>query len=202
MENENEDSWASEAAEISRLKTQGLWIPGPTTALEILRRTENERSHQAYIAWLLDPTAEHQLGSRFLTVVLAEFSDIKLSEAELHSATVRIEYSRPESRADIVVSLRGHPVLVIELKTGSSEGIEQLRRLADDSTWTFAPALLFLTPNGTEPGDPRFTPRSFKHLREWLRAVLSSAPAPQGVAAANARANAADYLATLDRICT
>lgn len=192
--------WSDLATDLESLKRRGLWLPGPTAALEVLGLTGVERAHQAYIAWLLDPRGTHGLGEAVLASVLQLCGAADGSPDALRAARVKSENVRERSRADIVVSMPER-TLVIELKVHSGEGDEQTRRLADDYADSPRPCLVFLTLNGDQPLDPRFQSRRLDELAICLRAALAAAPEPQGDTRARGRAVAADYLYALKRKC-
>jgi hypothetical protein len=192
--------WSSRAAELDDLRRQGLWLPGPAAALEVLGQTGLERAHQAYIAWLLNPRGSHGFGAQVLINLEHHCGSEELSTRQLSAALVKIEDARAQSRADIVVSMPEH-TLVIELKVHSGEGDEQTRRLADDHAKSPSPLFVFLTLNGDQPLDARFKPMFLKNLAACIRAALRDAPLPRNQAEERGRATAVDYVYALERKC-
>ena len=76
---EEQEVWRSRADELDNLRRQGLWLPGPAAALEVLAQTGLERAHQAYIAWLLNPCSTHGLGAQVLINLLRHLTLEELS---------------------------------------------------------------------------------------------------------------------------
>ena len=194
------DAWAARSAELDRLKCQGLWLSGPTAALEVLGQTGVERAHQAYIAWLLDPGGSRGLGTGVLVHLLRHFSPEGTVLPPLTLSRVKKEDTRAQSRADIVVSSPARTV-VIELKVHSGEGDEQTRRLAEDHSGSPSPLFIFLTLNGDQPRDARFQPMLLGELAVCLRTALDEAPQPRGHNEERGRATARDYVSALERKC-
>ena len=191
--------WSAKSAEVERLRRLGRWLPGPVAALEVLGQTGLEKAHQAYIAWLLDPRGPHGLDARVLSGVLRHFGRAATA-GQLLLARVKKEDVQAESRADIVVMMPSH-TLVIELKVHSGEGDEQTRRLADDYKNWPDPLFVFLTLNGSQPLDPRFQIMSFSELARCLDAALKDAAEPGTKTEVSGRATASDYLSVLKRMC-
>jgi PD-(D/E)XK nuclease superfamily len=190
---------SSKSAEVERLRRLGRWLPGPVAALEVLGQAGLERAHQAYLAWLLDPQGSHGLDARVLSGVLRH-SGRAADAGQLLLARVKKEDVQAESRADIVVTMPSH-TLVIELKVQSGEGDEQTRRLADDYQNWPDPLLVFLTLDGSQPRDPRFQIMSFSELAGCLDAALKDAAEPGTTTEISGRATASDYLFVLKRMC-
>ncbi len=193
-------AWAARAAELDRLKCQGLWLSGPAAALEVLGQTGVERAHQAYIAWLLDPGGSHGLGTGVLVNLLRHFSPEATIPPQLTLSRVKKEDARAQSRADIVVSSPTCTV-VIELKVHSGEGDEQTRRLAEDHSGSPSPLFIFLTLNGDQPRDTRFQSMLLRELAVCVRTALDEAPQPRSHNEERGRATARDYLSALERKC-
>jgi PD-(D/E)XK nuclease superfamily len=193
------DDWSAKSAEVERLRRLGRWLPGPVAALEVLGQTGLERAHQAYIAWLLDPRGPHGLDTRILSGVLRHFG-WAATAGQLPLARVKKEDVQAQSRADIVVTMPSH-TLVIELKVHSGEGDEQTRRLADDYKNWPDPLFVFLTLNGSQPRDPRFQIMSFTELAGCLGAALKDAAEPGTKTEASGRTTASGYLSVLKRMC-
>jgi hypothetical protein len=191
--------WSSKSAEVERLRRLGWWLPGPVAALEVLGQTGLERAHQAYIGWLLDPRGPHGLDARVLSGVLRHFGRATTG-GQLPLARVKKEDVQAESRADIVVMMPSH-TMVVELKVHSGEGDEQTRRLADDYKNWPDPLFVFLTLNGSQPLDPRFQIMTFNVLADCLDAALKDASEPGTMTQARGRNTASDYLSVLKRMC-
>ena len=157
------------------------------TLFDVLGISEDELSHSKMMAWLLDPTESHGLGSkalrRFLyraaklahaakvdfgkdgvpfTPLLAE----TLSFADVH---LRCEYSLlNRRRPDLVIWSEDERWLcVIENKILSDEGEEQTTSYYNEMLRSFPPdqfrhrLFIYLTPEGTWPESRKFVPVSY-----------------------------------------
>jgi hypothetical protein len=168
--------------------------------LEIIGQTRLEASHERLIAWLLDPLANHGLGSAVLANLLSRLRDDRMpSPGQLSRAHVRTQVVGASGRPDIVVTMSGSR-LVIELKIDAKEGIEQTRRQADDYAGIANVAFVFLTLDGSHPSDPRFEHLPLLDFYQYLRRALAKSPSPVLPAHVKGRAVAEDYAATLERM--
>lgn len=190
--------WASATRLLESLAVCGGLQASRTTAMEILRRTHLEGDHRSMIAWLLNPSGEHGLGTTLLAALLRRTGRPDLAEAaNLSSIVVTEEYDLPSTeetkhrRADIVVQLAG-TVVVIELKIHSKEHSEQTPDLAAHFAHHREPHFIFLTLSGEKAEHGDFVPHRLVTFAGSLREQLALAPPADG------RATAADYLATLE----
>ncbi|MFJ2579608.1 PD-(D/E)XK nuclease family protein [Kitasatospora aureofaciens] len=193
--------WAVIEAELARLRTAGLWMPGPAGVLDVVQAAGKERAHQLLIGWLLDPRRPHDLGTAVLAGLLAAVgrADLAAGGGPVR-ARVELEVVKAQSRADIVVTAPEF-TLVIELKVHADEGHEQTTRLADDhAAGRRAVVLLFLTLGGDAPADGRFAPMSLRTFADLLRTAVEHAPAPRIAQTRRGRETAVDYLETLERM--
>lgn len=192
--------WTALADELDDLRAAGRWLPGPASVLEVIGRTGIEADHERLIAWLLDPRAAHYLGTVLLAALArrAELGDIPARE--ISSAQIKTQVIRAKSRPDIVVTITGGRIIVIELKIRSGEGDEQTTRQADDYAAEPGAVFIFLTLHSRPPGDSRFRHVLLRDFATDLREALDSAPEPPSQSAGRGRAVARDYLATLERM--
>ena len=66
-ERPDEQLWSAIWSDLERHRTDRLWMPGPSTVMDVLQSSGKERSHQLLIGWLLDPRRPHDLGTAVLT---------------------------------------------------------------------------------------------------------------------------------------
>ncbi len=103
------------------------------TIIDILRKGNQELFHSSMIAWLLDPTREHGLGTTFLdgfATLLAAKGAPELGRAldNGHSVRVLTEHPSSHGRYDIVLDCGPDFRLVLENKTKTVGGKDQLER--------------------------------------------------------------------------
>ncbi|WP_344338428.1 PD-(D/E)XK nuclease family protein [Kitasatospora putterlickiae] len=186
--------WAGVEAEVLALPGARRGGRGPS-ALRILGRQRREESHENYLRFLLDPREAHGLDARLLGALLRlaglpeTADDPRLAGARVHRQ-VRGATSRPDL---VVVS----PVasVVIELKVDAGEGEGQTVRQGDDFADLANLVLVYLTPTGRAPTDPRFRPVALRDLAgELARLLAEPTPGP----AAPGRRHADDYLSDLE----
>ena len=95
--------------------------------MSVLGATDDELSHSRVLAWLLQPTSRHGLGTSVLERILrAGWPDLAIPD--LGMAVIRREVPREDAlgatRADVVVTV-GATVLVIENKVWAPESEAQ-----------------------------------------------------------------------------
>ena len=83
-----------------RIAAAGGWASGPSTLLGVLELDRAEVANCRALRWLLDPISRHALGTRVLGDLAAHLG---LETPSPERARIRIEVSRPASRADIVI---------------------------------------------------------------------------------------------------
>lgn len=192
--------WAQLSANLDDLRGSGRWPSGPATTLEIIGRTKAEAAHEKLIAWLLNPLANHGLGSAVLADLLNRLDDYhRPSSRQLSQAQIKTQVVGPWGRPDIVVTIPGRR-LVIELKIDASEGIDQTRRQADGYASAPNVSFAFLTLGGSPPSDPRFKHILLHDFYEILCRALGNSEPPVLPAHIGGRAVAIDYRATLERM--
>lgn len=172
----------------------GTWRTGPSDVFGVLARDRNELSHSRMLAWLLDPLGHHGLHIDFSAELLAA---ARLPvPSDLDQSVVRIEVSRTESRADVVVELASGG-FVIENRIDAVEGPEQCARIANDYP-SDAVGLIFLTPSGRPPITAGTSAERWRSL-SWRDARRAREHAA-GSGSAAGRYIVDDYLSTLRRI--
>lgn len=197
-------------AEAGAIRAAGNWVSGPADLLSILGRQRDELFHSRLLAWLMNPTGRHALGSRFLRAFLEEAwpgegfdtaGPVQINVEWTRSGTSGVTGETVEARADLVISLETL-VVVIENKLDAGEQADQCERLywpwASDPIET---RWLFLTPTGREPlsttspaARAAWREIGYRQVRRALERAVESAP---GGSAATGRASALQYLATL-----
>jgi hypothetical protein len=189
------------------LVVAGKWVSGPSDLLSILGRDRDELVHSRVLAWLCEPRARHQLGSRFLRKLITglwpELAGVALSgvvvDREIDRVTT-IGATTYGARADVVVYLDG-ATLVIENKVDAVEGPIQCERLF--RVWRDEPGetrWLLLSPLGRAPASvatpeaaQAWTAVSYRILTAWLAEAIDEA----GPGAGLGRESARQYLETL-----
>lgn len=208
------DRWYRTIAEMKQLeqiyRRANLWLSGPCNLLSVIGRAREETCHTAILAWLLNPTAPHGLGDRFLRRLFQRcFSDEPAlwRKSSLGAATTATDVPAATSRADIVVRTPTVRV-VIGAKIDSVECDRQCERLYRDfsAIGDVIPArFVFLSPRGQRPrteGDEVrdvFEQWSFRDIRDDLRALIGELVVPRAQPMAVAGfAAVIDYLSVLE----
>jgi hypothetical protein len=206
-------AFATLMEEAGAIRAAGRWVSGPADLLTVLGRHRDELFHSRLLGWLLNATAQHGLGDRFLRAFLDQLWP---DEAVAAGGTVEIELERTQSgisratgepveaRADLVLRNES-TVIVIENKLDAGEQPWQCERLY--WAWAAEPTetrWLFLTPHGRRPTSVS----SAEAISAWRTAsyvdvhrALTTALGPSlPRATATGRASAIQYLATLERL--
>lgn len=183
--------------EHEQLCQSGLWRDGPTDVLSVIGKARQETHHSAIIAWLLTPTGEHGLGTRFLSAVLSSlFPDDAFASLSLARAACEVYRPSPDTRADIVVWAPSF-TLIIENKIDAYEQPAQCQRLYQHFKQEKNARFCFLTPCGYTPTtdlNGAFKCLSYVSLRGLLQSALDASEIH-----APGRATALSYLQTLKR---
>jgi len=150
------------------------------SALRVERR---ELAHSAFLAYLLDPTAQHDQGARILKSFLAHLNIGIPAATDLEGTKVTAEQALGEhGRLDIVITLPGGMVVAIENKVDAGEQEEQIARyqqwLVDQGpALRSSHRLIFLTPDGRRPLKENPTTGiqvwccSYEQIARWLSAI-------------------------------
>jgi hypothetical protein len=197
-------AWEMEARRVrdehASLLSLGQWVSGPLDLMTIMGRARDELSHSAVLAWALNPTGRHGLGTRLLTAILEEgWKDGQTPNAT--TVTVQREVKMDSRRADIIVHA-DDMILVIENKLDAVENAGQCEdtyqlwsRQAGDVRF------LLVTVDGHEPGSTRtmeaaeaWRSVSYAALRTLLEELLADVPTRADMSAMD------QYGQTLDRL--
>jgi hypothetical protein len=105
------------------------------TIIDVLKKGNLELFHSSMLCWLLDESAEHNLGRAFLdgfADILYEkgFPDLRGALGESSPTGITTEFAGREGRTDIELRFAGGIRFVIENKTKSIGTLEQLSRYA------------------------------------------------------------------------
>lgn len=179
------------------IRSDGKWVRGAADVFGILGISRAEIRHTKFIAWLMDPAAQHGFGPRFLELVLARTFPGEKFEG-LDRATTECEVVRGRCRVDIVVYGPAFTV-VIEAKVDAGEAQDQCDYQFEQFSREPGARFIFLTPRGVRPasatGDAAdaYVSLSFRSIRDDLRDALASSSNAAG------RGAAEDYLRTLER---
>ncbi|BAJ26317.1 MULTISPECIES: PD-(D/E)XK nuclease family protein [Kitasatospora] len=206
-ENVGAGRWAGVEADLLALPRSRRADRSPTP-LQILGARRRESSHEHYLAFLLDPREDHGLGAGLLAALLELAgrpdlaADPRLDRTRLHR-----QVSGDASRPDLVATGPAASV-VVELKIDAPEGHRQTTRQADDFAGLAQSAVfVYLTPDGTAPGDGRFRPVAQRDLAGRLARLLArtstgpDAAGPDGAGpGAAGRRHAEDYLNDLEAV--
>jgi hypothetical protein len=170
--------------------------------LKTLRIEEDELVHSNFLAWLLDPSEDHGLGSlfteRFLNLVThkAKNHNVNLSCINFCDILVEREKSSETSRLDIrLMDIKGLLHCTIENKILSKEGDDQTNRLYRDFHGICPSELfIFLTLNGKEkPSNENFISLTYAELAPVFTDLLN-------VAIGDTKLLLKNYLNTLERL--
>lgn len=189
--------------EARELKSRGRWVKGPFDFMGVVGASRAEVRHSAMVAWLLDPSAGHGLGDRFLRAFLARaFPGQPMDGFE--SARTECEVARLGCRADIVVWSDGF-TLIIENKVDAQEGGDQCDVLYNRFVEEHNALFVLLCPkvrpelpkSATGEAKEAFVVLDYPGLRaDLVDALAASADLPP----ARARHVAEDYVQTLRRV--
>ncbi len=152
---------------------------------EAIGAVRQELRHSDFLAFLLDPRANHGLGDAFakrlLQAVLSSPSaeSIPVTPLEIDLLDLGgMEVERERHRIDVLLLDRNNElVVVIENKIDSGEGSEQLERYLrtverEHPEWRRLG--LFLTPDGVEPSHDEYLAVSYRLVREVVNRLLES----------------------------
>lgn len=162
------------AAARDSLAEAGRWFSGPASLLGVARLRHLEQVHSTILAWLLDPTARHGLGTRLSAKVLGPMPD---GSPRPGLSRLRVSTEVPCSASgdrfgfvDIVVRGDGWTIL-IENKLWSGQHGDQLD-LYYDAFRAEAPEYIFLTPYGSAARSRRAEVRMAWRSLSWRHDVI------------------------------
>lgn len=155
--------------------------------LSVFGISRRESPHSRFLGWLLDPEGSHGLGTAILIpfLALAQTTRGYEFEIELREVTIELERSTDKGVPDITIT-GSNFMCVVENKILAAEGQDQTRRYADateqEARERQIPAdhvlLIFLSPEGREPRDSRFSPVSYGQVLRLLEATSTAVVSP------------------------
>ncbi len=152
--------------------------------LKVLKIEKNENVHSNFLAWLLEPTENHGLGTmfvdEFLKVIERKVPKFSGTLALINTLDILVEreVSNETSRLDIrLMDTKGFFHCTIENKISSAEGADQTNRLYNDFHGICAHEMfIFLTLNGKEkPINKNFLTLTYIELLPILLKIESKA---------------------------
>ncbi len=169
------------------LKSNGEYF----NIFSVLDRTENEvKGHSAFIAYLLNPNADHGQGRRYLDLFLAMLYDETIKNnstqflqeyknIEWHIKTEKCIYYPRLGRIDILISDHKERNIIIENKIYAPESGNQLNNYYDYShNLNYKTLIIYLTPNGRPPDNIQNIPSEniislsySKHINNWMKLI-------------------------------
>ena len=147
------------------------WRSGGKTLLAALGLQFQEVALCRALAWMLDPVGGHDLGRHLLDALLEDLGEPVDRDAPV---SIRVEESRVNTRADIIVRV-GSRTLIVEAKVLAGEQPEQADRLWEH--WAGEqPVLVFLTRTGHLPytakeSADRWVARTWRDIANLARTV-------------------------------
>ena len=116
----------------------------------ILDLTSKELIHSKFIAMLLNPKGEHQMGSVFLNLFIKTINIEKCNEIDFSNAIIKQEDPVPDGRMDISITAMNGKKIIIENKVYAKDQDGQLSCYYESGTES---VLLYLTLDGHNPKD-------------------------------------------------
>jgi hypothetical protein len=168
-------TWEEEFARLTDEWRAVEWRSGGSTLLAALGLQYQEVPLCRGLAWLLDPEGGHNFGRHFLDAFLRS---LDLPTTENAPVRIRVEESRVDTRADIVIRA-GEQTVVVEAKVLAGEQPVQADRLFEH--WGHeTPCFVFLTRSGRVPETAEksvglWTPRTWRELAQLARATAETA---------------------------
>lgn len=168
-------------------KLEGLL--GGFNIFQVLKFEHGEIRHSNVLAWIMDPTGSHGLGSTFLKKWLMRILHESSSKREMPVAPVDIdswqfvdvEVRREWLHIDLLIVMRladgSEFIVVIENKIRSTEGKDQLKKYREVVEKQFRHAkklFIFLTKDLQEPTDTVWEPASYDEVHTTLKECLQS----------------------------
>lgn len=185
--------WETEFLRLKEEWSAVEWQSGGSTLLTALGLKFNEVALCQGLAWLLDPSAGHGLGRMPVNAFLHNLGLQAMSDG---SVDIRVEETRGDTRADIVLRV-GEQTVLIEAKVLAGEQWKQADRLAKH--WADEqPTLVFLSRAGHAPytavdSGEQWVTRSWREVAALLRAVTDQ----EGVEASG---GARDFIQTIGEL--
>ncbi len=168
-------------------KLEGLL--GGFNIFQVLKFEHGEIRHSNVLAWIMDPTGSHGLGSTFLKKWLMRILHESTTRREMPVAPVDIdswqfvdvEVRREWAHIDLLIIIKlvdgGECLIVIENKIRSTEGKDQLKKYREVVEKQFPHAkkiFIFLTKDLQEPADEVWESASYEEIHKTLKECLQS----------------------------
>lgn len=141
--------------------------PKDPNIFRILGAAQKENRHSDFLAWLLDPTENHDLGKAVLEPFLIkakipqnEVKEITRGEVEVY----REKQYTSDTRLDILIKCKTH-VICIEVKLSPGDDSKQLseyKKVVDKQFPKLKQTYVYLTPCGSPPDVKDYVAMSFK----------------------------------------
>lgn len=166
--------WENEFLRLKEEWSAVEWQSGGSTLLTALGLKFNEGALCQGLAWLLDPSAGHGLGRLPMNAFL---HNLGLQATGDEPVQIRLEETRHDTRADIVLRV-GDQTVLIEAKVLAGEQRKQADRLAKH--WADEePILVFLGRTAHAPytavdSSEQWVSRSWQDIAALLRAVADN----------------------------
>lgn len=139
----------------------------------------NEKAHSSFLAWLLDPQADHDLSDRFVKKFIfqaaSKVKELNLSNIDFRSLRIDREIPGDESRLDIRIRDPSDSFLcVIENKIFSGEGVDQTNRLYRDfHNRAVNELFVFLSLNeNVKPKNSNFIHMTYREILSIVKSLL------------------------------
>lgn len=167
---------------IQLIRDQGK-LAGKLNLFAILNFTRHELRHSDFLAWLLNPSASHGLGDRFLRFVLSVVS--KDAVADLPTKAASLDWSatlvrRETENMDLLLTNKGHEtIILIENKTRTNEREGQVGGYRQFLESNFKPKHLlsiFLDLRGLKSTDTRTVNLDYRTLLPFFEAEAKRVP--------------------------
>jgi regulator of replication initiation timing len=185
----------------------------PHTTLQILGEARAESAWQDYLAYFLDPTAPHGLGTDALNRFLQGLHQCMRGNIPDHATTdVIVETEKTSdsgSRVDLIIRDENRFFICCELKLYSTEGQNQTNRYVEDDqigtvTKDSFPEqghhYVYIRPEENErAGADEFVNLSWREVQDWLRPLLRQG---RGRYPTRTTAQLSDFLDTIQHAMT
>ena len=170
----------TQVAIINRHYEESAKISGENfNIFNILDLTSKEMIHSKFIAMLLDPTGEHQMGSLFLKLFIETINIEECNGIDYSDTIVETEKTFTGGRIDILITTGNHKI-IIENKIHAKDQNTQLLRYKENYKNAI---LLYLTKKGNEPDsistngmkkEKDYYCISYnKHILDWLKFCIN-----------------------------
>jgi hypothetical protein len=161
----------------------------PFNLFEAVGAIRAELRHSNFLAYLLSPSRPHGLGARPLAAVLRAIlmrlpasqrpvMTLEMIAGDLDDAVIH----RERDNIDILVELRALKfVVAIENKVGAraSDGqLERYSKLLGSAFPEYRKLLVFLTPDGSQPGHDQYVAYDYASLAETLETLVADGLEP------------------------